>query len=117
MEEEEDDDLSLSRFVNQQPSAASRHNSTILIEDGRGQTTSEKDGLARLADVMETFSRGQSNAAATLEKMATIMEDHKKVGVKRRSEEKDTDEIILVEKTITVKDDGHEIIDHKVGHE
>ena len=115
--EDEDDELSLSRFVNQQPPSAGGHNSTIVVpDDGRSQPPPmERDSLAKLADVMATYAKGQSNTAAAMEKMTLILEDHKKMGTKRRNEEGDTDKIVMVEKTINVKDDGHETIDHKVG--
>ena len=111
MEEEEDDELSLSRYVQQNSATNEPHNSTILVEDNRSQS-SPNDGLVKLADVLTLFSKGQSDTAQTLEKVATILEEQK--GRKRRSEEKDTDEVVMVEKTINIKDDGHEQIDHKV---
>ena len=110
-EEDEDDDLSLSRFVQQSSAANDQHNSTILVEDSRGQS-SPSDAFAKLTDVLSLFSKGQSDTAQTLGKVASILEEQK--GRKRRSEEKDTDEVVMVEKTISIKDDGHEQIDHKV---
>ena len=97
--------------MQQNTAAADPHNSTILVEDSRGQS-SLSDGFAKLTDVLSLFSKGQSDTAQTLEKVASILEEQK--GRKRRSEEKDTDEVVMVEKTINIKDDGHEQIDHKV---
>ena len=63
---------------------------------------------------MEAYGKGHSDVASCLTTVTQILEDTKK-GTKRSSKEEDeTDDVVMVEKTIDVKDDGHETIDHEV---
>ena len=134
---EEDDDLSLSRFVHEnQPEA----NSTINVVDGEeaGPSGTQRDNTGpvtqahmssavsaamaksmaemntKMNQAMEAYGRGHSDVASCLTKVAQILEDTKK-GTKRSSKEEDeTDDVVMVEKTIDIRDDGHETIDHEV---
>ena len=134
---DDDDDLSLSRFVQEnQPEA----NSTINVEDGEvagtsgtqrrstGPITQAQMSSAvsaamaqsmaemstKMSQAMEAYGKGHSDVASCLTTVTQILEDTKK-GTKRSSKEEDeTDDVVMVEKTIDVKDDGHETIDHEV---
>ena len=134
---EEDDDLSLSRFIQEnQPEA----NSTINVVDGEdaGPSGTQRDNTGpvtqahmssavsaamaksmaemntKMNQAMEAYGKGHSDVASCLTKVAQILEETKK-GTKRSSKEEDeTDDVVMVEKTIDIKDDGHETIDHEV---
>ena len=67
----------------------------------------------KMSQAMEAYGKGHSDVASCLTTVTQILEDTKK-GTKRSSKEEDeTDDVVMVEKTIDVKDDGHETIDHE----
>ena len=58
---------------------------------------------------------GHSNIEKTLDKMALILEETNRKETKRgNKEEEDMDEVTLVEKNLTIRDNGHETLDYEV---
>ena len=71
----------------------------------------------KMNQAMEAYGKGHSDVASCLTKVAQILEETKK-GTKRSSKEEDEmDDVVMVEKTIDVRDDGHETIDYEVKYE
>ena len=58
---------------------------------------------------------GHCNIKKTLDKMALILEDSNRKETKRgNKEEEDMDKVTLVEKNLTIRDNGHETLDYEV---
>ena len=72
--------------------------------------------IQRLNQTKEVYGKGQSDVAKTLGKVSLILEDTNRRGTKHGSnkEEDDTEEVVLMERTLTIMDDNHDTLDYEV---
>ena len=131
-EEEFDDDASLTRYLwptntNITPRGRIprdyRMSTPRTTTGGEGGARAEEEERtssyytqheAQILQAMKSLGEGQQKTAAVLEDFSSFLKQKEAAASSKREREKETDEIILTDIETTLRDDGHNIIDHKM---
>ena len=89
-------------------------------EGGEGAEEEERPSTyyaqheTQILQAMQALGEGQQKTASVLEDFSSFLKQKEAAAANKREREKETDEIILTDIETTLKDDGHNVIDHKM---